>query len=81
MMPINVGVFTTDFDSLNYGHASVFILIFCIDMIYLNILRYHNIMGIETIGVLELLTTSITDVITHATMADRNVIDVKNSQS
>jgi len=33
--------------------------------------RYHNIMGIETIGVLELLTTSITDVITHATMADR----------
>ena len=33
--------------------------------------RYHNIMGIETISVLELLTTSITQVITHPTMADR----------
>ena len=33
--------------------------------------RYHNIMGMETISVLELLTTSITEVITHPTMADR----------
>ena len=33
--------------------------------------RYHNIMGMETISVLELLTTSIKDVITHPTMADR----------
>ena len=33
--------------------------------------RYHNIMGNETISVLELLTTSITKVITHPTMADR----------
>lgn len=33
--------------------------------------RYHNIMGMETISVLELLTSSITEVITHPTMADR----------
>ena len=33
--------------------------------------RYHNIMGIETISVIELLTTSITEVVTHPTMADR----------
>jgi len=33
--------------------------------------RYHNIMGIETISVIELLTSSITEVLTHSTMADR----------
>ena len=33
--------------------------------------RYHNLMGGETIGVLELLTSSITAVITHPTLADR----------
>ena len=33
--------------------------------------RYHNIMGGETIAVLGLLTSSITAVITHQTMADR----------
>jgi len=33
--------------------------------------RYHNIMGMETISVLELLTTSINEIITHPTMADR----------
>ena len=32
---------------------------------------YHDNMGIETISVLELLTTFITQVITHPTMADR----------
>ena len=35
--------------------------------------RYHNIMGMETISVLELLTTSINEIITHPTMADRYV--------
>jgi len=33
--------------------------------------RYHNLMGGETIGVLEMLTSSITAVITHPTLADR----------
>ena len=33
--------------------------------------RYHNIMGMETISVLELLTTYIKEIITHPTMADR----------
>jgi len=33
--------------------------------------RYHNLMAGETIGVLELLTSSITAVITHPTLADR----------
>jgi ubiquitin conjugation factor E4 A len=33
--------------------------------------RYHNMMAGETIGVLELLTGSITAVITHPTLADR----------
>merc|ERR1719244_962165 len=33
--------------------------------------RYHNLMGGETIGILEMLTSSITAVISHPTMADR----------
>ena len=36
-----------------------------------HVCRYHNLMGGETIGVLELLTSSITAVITHPTLADR----------
>jgi len=33
--------------------------------------RYHNLMGGETIGVMEMLTSSITAVITHPTLSDR----------
>jgi len=33
--------------------------------------RYHNLMGGETIGVMELLTSNITAVVTHPTLADR----------
>jgi ubiquitin conjugation factor E4 A len=33
--------------------------------------RYHNIMGMETIGLLALFTSSIHEVFSHATMVDR----------
>jgi hypothetical protein len=33
--------------------------------------RYHNLMGTETISVLELMTGGIKAVVTHPTMADR----------
>jgi len=33
--------------------------------------RYHNLMGGETIGMMEMLTSSITAVVTHPTLADR----------
>jgi len=33
--------------------------------------RYHNLMGGETIGVMEMLTSSITAVMTHPTLSDR----------
>ena len=33
--------------------------------------RYHNLMGGETIGVMEMLTSSITAVVTHPTLSDR----------
>lgn len=33
--------------------------------------RYHNLMGMETITLLELMTRSIVAVFTHSTMVDR----------
>jgi hypothetical protein len=35
--------------------------------------RYHNLMGTETISVLELMTGGIKAVVTHTTMADRQL--------
>ena len=48
-----------------------FFLLFYLNFNFNKNARYHNIMGMETISVLCLLTTSITEVITHPTMADR----------